>query len=398
MFKKLLPLVVVSIFIILVIISFKEEFTNIQIPHVGGEIVVENPTEKREVEILPATPRGKGEETSSPIPAIKDHDFMEVSVARDPAWNIDNKTSAVVVIDMLSDGKWTEFASFTVANEPSVDVPIGIEPPEPLTHSGIKLPLHPNYREKEFRVRLKTEKPSAVDVKFITSFEGVVFQPGKLPNSVAFDAASSVEGFGVTSVSWTHTPSGTPTGVAVSGGGATGVTSATYAGTATTLVGAANGSFQHSEMYDLGNPTSGAQTVVVNFSPSSYYAIGSAVTVVGGDTSDVMDGVQTGVDNSFGSSSSSLSVTSSVGDLVLDAISVYPSTGGPSVGAGQTQRWANTGTNPQFHGSTETGASSVTMSWSGWTGGAFSHVAANFRQAAPPATGGFTRENIIWFE
>ena len=188
--------------------------------------------------------------------------------------------------------------------------------------------------------------------------------------AVAFDAVSSAFQTACptppcnTTVSWTHTPVGTPSlvVVALSIGKDVGVTTATYGGTALTLiredVGIQDG---NTFLYRLISPPTGAQTVSLTID-SDEDIEGAAVTVTGSDTT-------TPISNSAGASGvdptdPSVTVTSAAGELVIDVI------GGKiafvfTAGADQTKRWEE---NQVGAGSTEAGAASVTMSWTVTTG------------------------------
>src|SRR5690348_14565737 len=96
--------------------------------------------------------------------------------------------------------------------------------------------------------------------------------------SVAFDAvgpSSSGQSYlAVASTSWTHTPVGTPTAVAIGecafalpAGGST----ATYGGTSMTAAGISpqSGNNDFCRIWGLANPTSGAQTVALAWSGGS---------------------------------------------------------------------------------------------------------------------------------
>ena len=116
------------------------------------------------------------------------------------------------------------------------------------------------------------------------------------------------------------------------------------------------------------------------------HAYVSAATFIGVDqaaptSSPVIAATQTGA--------STLTVASAVGDLVYDVADFYSTlTAGPAVniGPGQTQVAAQFGTvqfgTTAYRNSSEPGAASVTMSWSG-NANAVAHAAINIRQAPP---------------
>src|SRR6516164_3443608 len=96
--------------------------------------------------------------------------------------------------------------------------------------------------------------------------------------AVAFDAVGpGASGSAVSSLTWTHTPAGTPTAVGVwtGGYGATVITGITYGGTsmtAGTLYTPSGSSGPQTVSYGLAGPASGAQTVVVSASDICYIA------------------------------------------------------------------------------------------------------------------------------
>jgi len=114
-------------------------------------------------------------------------------------------------------------------------------------------------------------------------------------------------------------------------------------------------------IYKLGSPATGAQTVTVTFGAASS-AVAGAITVTGSDTSTA-----TMISNHNGagatSSAPSVTVTSAAGELVVDSLGVLASATALTPGAGQTERWDIPWGALRGGGSTEPGASSVTMSW-----------------------------------
>lgn len=79
-----------------------------------------------------------------------------------------------------------------------------------------------------------------------------------------------------------------------------------------------------------------------------------------------------------------LTVTSKVGDMVMDVITYLDTT--LTVGANQTERWNMVIGGSGYPGgaSTETGASSVAMSWTFNKNDDYSHIAFNINQLPPP--------------
>jgi hypothetical protein len=153
-------------------------------------------------------------------------------------------------------------------------------------------------------------------------------------------------------------------GISVSEYGMPSVNSATYAGQALTLVGSAykqTGDYYEGVLiYYLKNPPSGTANVVIDYSSNpDYGSVVGIMTFTGVDQTNPLGPFASATGSS---SSASVNVSSAPGELVFDTLmnaynkAVY-------VGAGQTQRWNNQG-EPTAGGSTEPGASTVTMSWS----------------------------------
>jgi hypothetical protein len=211
--------------------------------------------------------------------------------------------------------------------------------------------------------------------------------------AVALDAVSTKTDAGTgQNPSWTHTPSGTPTGVGIgiawrTTGGVT-ISSVTYgeqecAHEDTQLV-TSDSDFTRVAIYGLANPPSGAQTVQVNFSGSvSHDSAAYAVTVTGGSTSDVFSASAKGT----GATHPSVNVSSSADELVMDAVGFTGGSG--TVDGGQTQRLSAALNGATAKGSTEAGASSVTMSWTLGAEANWGSVAASFAVAGAGGGGGF---------
>lgn len=212
---------------------------------------------------------------------------------------------------------------------------------------------------------------------------------------VAFDAVSSntVSSNTGTTLTWTHTPVGTPTAVAVEvmnyNGGPT-VSSVKYgSATLTQAVTQAIGTSSVA-IYCVPNPPSGAQTVTITFSGTGSYTQGAAITVTGSNTSTCFDGT-----NSAGGTGTAATVTVTGGtsnDLVVDMVG---NNNGQTatVGGGQTSRFSNLAASAnETSGSTKPGASSVTMSWTIAASSPWGEIAASFEAAgSPPPSGAPTR-------
>ena len=217
-----------------------------------------------------------------------------------------------------------------------------------------------------------------------------------------FDAISAfqIQWNGVAATkSWTHTPSGTPTGALVvlnkqSGEAVTGVT---YGGVAMTPLLDDPGSGNARRLFwGLANPSSGAQTVEITAAGTdwtlggawSYTFTGSHLTTASAFTSPQT--ASGGVD----AATTTLMLTSQTGDLTVDFIvnSVDPSTDKTMTeGSGQTERGEdyNTPRAENYATSTKPGAASVGMDYS-WVDSTnvelWKYNAINVVQAASGAT------------
>ncbi len=190
---------------------------------------------------------------------------------------------------------------------------------------------------------------------------------------VAFDAAAStsVSNNAGTTLSWTHTPVGTPTAVAVGiesydgPGGTLTITGITYGGVAMTRsvqAGAQGGS--HTELWCLANPASGAKTVTVTFSATGNYAQAGSVTVTGSDTSTCFRNTNSNGGFTLNGIPVTVAVTTVSGDLVVDVLGDVLS-GAPTANGSQTLRWGPlTVVSNIAAGSTKAATTTATtMSW-----------------------------------
>lgn len=209
--------------------------------------------------------------------------------------------------------------------------------------------------------------------------------------AVAFDAVSTLTPTTSSTPSWTHTPVGTPTAVAVcfavvDNSGKT-VSSVTYGGAACSLVKSqTNGGPWTSYIYALASPASGPQTVAVTWSGTlSHGADYDAVTVTGSNTSTAMSnfGSGTGSDNVPTSTT-----TSTTNELVVDVITTAEGNVSATPTAGQTAILDNViASSHSGRGSRKAGAASVTMSWTLAGSATWTSVCASFKEAG--AAGGF---------
>jgi hypothetical protein len=168
------------------------------------------------------------------------------------------------------------------------------------------------------------------------------------------------------SLSWSHTTSGTNRVlvVGVSWAGSQTVSSVTYAGTTMTSIGSvSNGSNARAQLFYLlesALPTSGtSNTVQVTMSAAATEIVGGAVTFRGANQTTPVGSFASATGSS---STPSVTVTSNTGETVIDTVEVRSSTA-MTAGASQTQRWQMQPSSFRGAGSTEAGASTVTMSW-----------------------------------
>ncbi len=204
---------------------------------------------------------------------------------------------------------------------------------------------------------------------------------------VVFDAATSPPTFvnHVSLITWTHTPVGTPTAVAVivSGGfyGET-ITSVTYGGAAMTLQDRADnagggGAGSYAAIYGLANPAAGAQTVNVQLAGVDYYAGASSLTVTGSDLTTCFSASN---NTTYASSASpTISVTTGSEDLVIDGLCINAAMS--PLNGYQTQRWdAGPGAIYAMGCSTANGTGgSVSMGWNCGAGVPSAYIVAAFK-------------------
>ena len=178
--------------------------------------------------------------------------------------------------------------------------------------------------------------------------------------AVAFDAVASTTGSDVTSLSWTHTPVGTPTAAgmgfyAFDSGNATSATyNSTTFGAAVATTSDASG--DNCQLFGLANPASGARSVTVAWAVSTFPVAGS-VTVTGSDTTTCY---RAGSATSSAGSSTALQVTiaSNTDDLVYSVGGQDPC---GTLTAGNTQRWNQASGGLDGIGQTEAGGASVAI-------------------------------------
>lgn len=179
-----------------------------------------------------------------------------------------------------------------------------------------------------------------------------------------------------TTVTWSHTNTGgdfIAIGAVVEHSGTT--SSVSYNSVALSVKGTADndsGSSARVSIWGLVAPATGSNTASVT-NTTGYQASGYAITYSGVDQTSPTSSVQTATGNS---STPSLSVSSSANSIVMDLCGWdNAANNSPTVGAGQTEVAAFGVGGPHSHGSYESGAASVTMSWTLSTTTQWAHVA-----------------------
>jgi hypothetical protein len=208
---------------------------------------------------------------------------------------------------------------------------------------------------------------------------GSVAAPHATAGGVAFDQVSNGTPANNTAgpASWTHTPVGTPTAVAVlvDGFSLPVDPTVTYGGTSlgTYTVKKFNGT-DTVYIYCLPNPPSGAQTVNVSWTGGNAYVTAFAITVTNSNTSSCFSNTAgaSGTSNSI-----SNTVTSATGQLVVDIADQDP---GGTLTAGGGQSNTSTSNVSGLHSSVSTapGSASVTMTWASTSSADWADAAASF--------------------
>lgn len=217
--------------------------------------------------------------------------------------------------------------------------------------------------------------------------------------AVAFDAISALQSTnGQQSPSWTHTPVGTPTAaiVCIFETRPSTISSVTYGGQAMTLLASVDGPTANAEtdVWGLANPPSGAQTVVVNGSGTTFRPNSFSLTFTGSLL--VTASCFTDIQSDSGTNATAvdtLTITSQTGDLVVNFVAANEDSTDivMTEGADQTERGEGVGGNGESNVavSTQPGAATVAMDYSfgATTADMWTHIAFNIVQAAAAATG-----------
>jgi hypothetical protein len=185
--------------------------------------------------------------------------------------------------------------------------------------------------------------------------------------AATFDATANSKVLNATSLTFSHTCTGTNLVLIVGTGtdGGIGIANITYAAVGITPISAITspGGFNGAEQWGKIAPATGANNVVIT-ADSATGIVGGSVSASGADQSTGWGAATTanGTD-----AAPTVNVTSETGALVVDAHSNGVNTpGNPTVTvhASQVQRWNDYNANKnRGAGSTEAGAATVTMSW-----------------------------------
>mgnify|MGYP001572761043 CR=1 FL=1 len=196
--------------------------------------------------------------------------------------------------------------------------------------------------------------------------------------AIAFDAATSAQATAASSISLSHTASGSDRrafiGVGNSAESVATVTGVTYGGSScTALWNFTAQTYYHNAGFDFIAPAASSQTVTATLANADDELTLGVITFTGAHQSTAPT---TATANGSGTAPS-VAVASASDRMVVD--NVYLGNPNATVGAGQTQRWQqNVSTSTTGAGSTETGSATTTMSWTttpsdSWTIGAASY-------------------------
>lgn len=256
-------------------------------------------------------------------------------------------------------------------------------------------------RERGAKIRTFTRvhprQPGDVKDKVAVNVGAVITEDNTIPrrnmgpihHSAAFDASSSTTGTG-TSATWTHVVTGSNTvlhaGISQDGSGTVNMT-CTF--NSVSMVRLAQLQAQQNLIhFRLVNPSSGSHSIAMSWTGSFVWASG-AMSFTGVDQTTPDSGTPQTAEAATGSSLT-VNVSSSVGDLVLQLVSINNGTvAGSAPGAGQTTNALEvTNASATFLGmSYAVGATTVTMSetWStGSTRNAYSAI--NIKQSGGTVT------------
>lgn len=202
------------------------------------------------------------------------------------------------------------------------------------------------------------------------AFAALLLWPASSVAALAVDAASSSACTSCTSLTWSHTTSGTNRGLTVGGSyfdSDSAITGITYAGAAMTAVASSfadNGNYS-AEHYALIAPATGANNVVITASVTMTELNGGAISFTDANQTTLVGTAVTAIGTS---TTPSVAASSAANEIVVDNV-IIAHNGTFSVGAGQTQRWNAIGGAgwSKYGGSTEPGGPTTTMSWTNST-------------------------------
>ena len=201
---------------------------------------------------------------------------------------------------------------------------------------------------------------------------------------VAVDTVSTSTGGPATSLTWSHTVSGSNRLLVV---GVTmrayqTISSVTYAGTGLTKSGAVQAGTGNNPRTEIWyskdfEPTTGTNNIIVTPSGSEYMEAG-AISFTGVYQTTPLGPFASNYAAS--GSPSTVAVTSATGDIVLDVLKFWNGSGESTKDASQTQRWyLSSDGGHKGGGSTKAGAGSVTMSWTRTDNNAWSHAGVSVK-------------------
>ena len=330
-----------------------------------------------------------------PVAIPDDVDCLTLIAHRDN-WPQDDKTRVVKCrVELSLDGgaKWQLLLGFPASGGVTKYPDGSIDDQSWMRINGI-----PRGTGRQVRTTLIPFLDLSTKLEVLVENRGIKYTDASEPHSSAYDANSHASFSNLPAISWTHTPTGTPTSVGIdignlylTGAATNTITSVTYGGTATTqAITKDSGSAVHmrSSIFGLGSgiPT-GAQLVVVTFDYANQYGEAGAVTVTGSDGTTVFSNTASAGGNS--TTAWTVDCTSATDEVVLDCVAEF---GGTSLTmtshSGRSSRY-NQGAGSYLIGSstTEPGASTVTCDWVGGASTAnWSICAASFKAAAAAAT------------
>ena len=192
------------------------------------------------------------------------------------------------------------------------------------------------------------------------------------PQGITFDAVSTYKANSITSLTWSHTV-GTGSnkllvvGISFWANPEKLINSVTYNGVPLTksgsVWGGSGGETVH--IWYLVNPPTGTANIVINFSAAASPVAGATSWFGVNQTTPL--GTFISAFNAAGNTLATVNVTSAANEVVHDVVSYgKQTTPSHTIGAGQTQKWSDATSDGNYAsgaGSTELGASTVTMSW-----------------------------------